>query len=98
MLISALPRRPTDYAALPANFGPRPRTVKMVSRPAGLLLFSQPHRNHHRPARPETHQLPASYMHTLESFYMAALYTTPLQPKTCCPSFVRARTAVQDVL
>ncbi|CAK0787069.1 hypothetical protein CVIRNUC_010285 [Coccomyxa viridis] len=30
MLISALPRRPTDYAALPANFGPRPRTVKMI--------------------------------------------------------------------
>ena len=40
MLISALPRRPTDYAALPANFGPRPRTVKMVSRPAGLPLFT----------------------------------------------------------
>ena len=40
MLISALPRRPTDYAALPANFGPRPRTVKMVSWPAGLLLFT----------------------------------------------------------
>ena len=43
MLISALPRRPTDYTALPASFGPRPRTVKMVSRPAGLPLFTQSH-------------------------------------------------------
>ena len=43
MLISALPRRPTDYAALPASFGPRPRTVKMVSRPAGLSMFAHPH-------------------------------------------------------
>ena len=30
LLISALPHHPNDYAALPANFGPRPRTVKMV--------------------------------------------------------------------
>ena len=30
LLISALPQHPNDYAALPANFGPRPRTVKMV--------------------------------------------------------------------
>ena len=43
MLISALPRRPTDYAALPASFGPRPRTVKMVSRPAGSSLVTQSH-------------------------------------------------------
>jgi hypothetical protein len=30
LLIAALPASPAQYAALPASFAPRPRTVKMV--------------------------------------------------------------------